>query len=178
MLWGLSMPVVNRVAAMQDEVAQWRRDLHENPELGFEVHRTAGIVAEKLRAFGCDEVVPGIGRTGVVGIIRGRKVASGKVVGLRADMDALPIEEATGLPYASKTPGKMHACGHDGHTSMLLGAAKYLCETRNFDGTVAAIFQPDEEGLGGGVAMLEDGLLDRFGIQELYGMHKIGRAHV
>jgi amidohydrolase len=165
------MPIVNRVAAMQDEVAQWRRDLHEHPELGFEVHRTAGIVAEKLRAFGCDEVVPGIGKTGVVGIIRGRKVASGRVVGLRADMDALPIEEATGLPYASKTPGKMHACGHDGHTSMLLGAAKYLCETRNFDGTVAAIFQPDEEGLTGGLAMLEDGLLDRFGIQELYGMH-------
>jgi amidohydrolase len=165
------MPIVNRVAAMQDEVAQWRRDLHANPELGFEVHRTAAVVADKLRAFGCDEVVPGVGRTGVVGIIKGRKGASGKVVGLRADMDALPIQEATGVPYASKTPGKMHACGHDGHTSMLLGAAKYLCETRNFDGTVALVFQPNEEGLTGGLAMLEDGLIDRFGIQELYGMH-------
>jgi hippurate hydrolase len=165
------MPVVNRIAALQGEVAQWRRDLHENPELGFEVHRTAGIVAEKLTAFGCDEIVPGIGRTGVVGVIRGRKTGSGKVVGLRADMDALPIQEATGVPYASKVPGRMHACGHDGHTSMLLGAAKYLCETRNFDGTVAVIFQPNEEGLDGGLAMLDDGLLDRFGIQELYGMH-------
>jgi hippurate hydrolase len=165
------MPIINRVAAMQDEVAQWRRDLHENPELGFEVHRTAGIVADKLKAFGCDEVVPGIGKTGVVGIIKGRKAASGKVVGLRADMDALPIEEATGLPYASKAPGKMHACGHDGHTTMLLGAARHLCETRNFDGTVVVVFQPDEEGLGGGAAMLKDGLLERFGIQELYGMH-------
>ena len=165
------MPVVNRVAAMLDEVAEWRRDLHEHPELGFEVHRTAGIVAEKLTAFGCDEVVPGIGRTGVVGIIKGRKATSGKVMGLRADMDALPILEATNVPYASKVPGKMHACGHDGHTSMLLGAAKYLCETRNFDGTVVVIFQPNEEGLGGALAMLEDGLLDRFGIQELYGMH-------
>jgi hippurate hydrolase len=165
------MPVVNRVAAMQDEVAEWRRDLHANPELGFEVHRTAGIVADKLAAFGCDEVVPGIGRTGVVGLIRGRKAASGKVVGLRADMDALPIVEATGVAYASKVPGKMHACGHDGHTSILLGAARYLCETRNFDGTVAVVFQPNEEGLTGGAAMLADGLVERFGIQEFYGLH-------
>ncbi len=165
------MPVINRIAAMQDEVAQWRQDLHEHPELGFDVHRTAGIVADKLAAFGCDEVVPGIGKTGVVGIIKGRKTASGRVMGLRADMDALPILEATGVPYASKTPGKMHACGHDGHTSMLLGAAKYLCESRNFDGTVCVIFQPNEEGLTGGLAMLEDGLIGRFGINELYGMH-------
>jgi amidohydrolase len=165
------MAVVNRIAAMQDEVSQWRQDLHEHPEIGFEVHRTAGVVAEKLKAFGCDEIVPGIGKTGVVGVIRGRKTGSGKVMGLRADMDALPIVEATGVPYASKTPGTMHACGHDGHTSMLLGAAKYLCETRNFDGTVVVIFQPNEEGLTGGLAMLQDGLLDRFGIQELYGMH-------
>jgi hippurate hydrolase len=165
------MPVVNRIAAMQDEVAQWRQDLHEHPELGFDVHRTAGIVAEKLEAFGCDEVVPGIGRTGVVGVIRGRKTGSGRVMGLRADMDALPILEATGAPYASKTPGKMHACGHDGHTSMLLGAAKYLCETRNFDGTVIVVFQPNEEGLSGGAEMLEDGLISRFGIQDFYGMH-------
>jgi amidohydrolase len=165
------MPVVNRIAAMQDEVAAWRQDLHANPELGFDVHRTAGIVADKLKVFGCDEVVPGIGKTGVVGVIKGRKTTSGRVMGLRADMDALPILEATGVPYASKTPGKMHACGHDGHTSMLLGAAKYLCETRNFDGTVCVIFQPNEEGLTGGVAMLEDGLIGRFGINELYGMH-------
>ena len=140
------MPIVNRVAAMQDEITAWRRDLHENPEILYEVHRTAGVVADKLKAFGCDEVVPGIGRTGVVGVIRGRKSASSKVIGLRADMDALPMTEATGLPYASKTPGRMHACGHDGHTAMLLGAAKYLCETRNFDGTAVVIFQPAEEG--------------------------------
>jgi amidohydrolase len=165
------MPVINRIAAMQDEVSEWRRDFHQHPEIGFEVHRTAGIVADKLKAFGCDEVVERVGQTGVVGVIKGRKAASGKVMGLRADMDALPILEATGLPYASQMPGKMHACGHDGHTSMLLGAAKYLCETRNFDGTVCLIFQPNEEGLTGGAAMLQDGLLDRFGIQELYGMH-------
>jgi len=165
------MPIVNRVAAIQEEITAWRRDFHENPEIGFDVHRTAEVVADKLRAFGCDEVVPGIGKTGVVGIIRGRKTGSGKVVGLRADMDALPIQEATGLPYASKTPGKMHACGHDGHTAMLLGAAKYLCETRNFDGTIVVIFQPNEEGLTGSLAMLEDGLIDRFGIQQVYGMH-------
>jgi amidohydrolase len=165
------MPIINRVAALHDEVAIWRRDFHEHPEIGFDVERTAGIVADKLRAFGCDQVVSGVGRTGVVGIIRGRKDASGMVVGLRADMDALPILEATGLPYASKTEGKMHACGHDGHTAMLLGAAKYLCETRNFDGAVAVIFQPNEEGLTGSLAMLEDGLMDRFGIQQVYGMH-------
>src|SRR4029079_9642740 len=165
------MPVINRIAAMQDEVAEWRQDLHEHPELGFDVHRTAGIVADKLVAFGCDEVVPGIGKTGVVGVIKGRKTASGRVMGLRADMDALPILEATGVPYASKTPGKMHACGHDGHTSMLLGAAKYLCETRNFDGTVVVVFQPNEEGLTGSLTMLEDGLIERFGIQQIYAMH-------
>ena len=165
------MPIVNRVAAMHEEVTAWRRDLHEHPEIGFDVQRTAGIVADKLKAFGCDEVVPGIGKTGVVGIIKGRGTASGKVVGLRADMDALPIEEATGVPYASKSPGKMHACGHDGHTAMLLGAAKYLCETRNFDGTVVVVFQPNEEGLTGSLAMLEDGLIERFGIQQVYGMH-------
>src|SRR5262249_54623600 len=135
------MPIVNRIAALADEMAAWRHDLHENPELLFEVHRTAGVVADKLRAFGCDEVVTGIGRTGVVGVIHGRKSTSGKVVGLRADMDALPIMETSGVPYASKVPGKMHACGHDGHTAMLLGAAKYLAETRNFDGTAVMIFQ-------------------------------------
>jgi hippurate hydrolase len=165
------MAIVNRVAAIQDEIALWRQDFHAHPELGFDVHRTAGIVAEKLKAFGCDEVVPGVGKTGVVGVIRGRRSASGRVVGLRADMDALPIHEATGLPYASKTPGKMHACGHDGHTAMVLGAAKYLAETRNFDGTAVVIFQPNEEGLTGGLAMVEDGVLERFGIQEVYGIH-------
>lgn len=164
------MPVKNRFAEMLPELTAIRRDFHENPELLFEVHRTAAKVAELLRAWGCDEVVEGIGRTGVVGVIHG-KTDSGKVVGLRADMDALPIMEATGLDYASKTPGKMHACGHDGHTTMLLGAAKYLCETRNFDGKAVVIFQPAEEGGGGGKEMIDDGLMDRFGIREVYGMH-------
>ncbi|HEY8382192.1 MAG TPA: M20 aminoacylase family protein [Microvirga sp.] len=167
------MPIINRVADLADEIAAWRRDFHENPELLFDVHRTAGIVAEKLKAFGCDEVVTGIGRTGVVGVIRGRNASSGKVIGLRADMDALPIEEATDVPYKSKVPGKMHACGHDGHTAMLLGAAKYLAETRNFDGTAVMIFQPAEEGGGGGDAMCRDGLMERFGVQEVYGMHNM-----
>ncbi|MBR0754098.1 amidohydrolase [Bradyrhizobium jicamae] len=167
------MPIVNRVAALSDEMAAWRHDIHENPELLYDVHRTAGIVTEKLKEFGCDEVVPGIGRTGVVGVIRGRKNGSGKTIGLRADMDALPIEETSGVPYASKVPGKMHACGHDGHTAMLLGAAKYLAETRNFDGTAIVIFQPAEEGGGGGKAMVEDGLMTRWGIQEVYGLHNM-----
>ena len=165
------MPVRNRFAELHDEITAWRRDIHQHPEILFEVHRTAGLVADKLREFGCDEVVTGIGRTGVVGIIRGRTNASGRTVGLRADMDALPIEEATGLDYASKTKGAMHACGHDGHTAMLLGAAKYLAETRNFDGSVAVIFQPAEEGGGGGREMVDDGMMDRFGIDEVYGMH-------
>jgi amidohydrolase len=165
------MPVKNRFAEMLPEITAWRRDLHEHPEILFETHRTSATVAEKLRAFGCDEVVTGLGRTGVVGVIKGRQTGSGKVVGLRADMDALPILEQTGLTYASKTPGAMHACGHDGHTAMLLGAAQYLAETRNFDGTVVVIFQPAEEGGGGGREMCADGMMDRFGIQEVYGMH-------
>ncbi|QGX97970.1 amidohydrolase [Roseovarius faecimaris] len=165
------MPVKNRFAELHDDITAWRRDMHEHPELLFDTHRTSALVEEKLRAFGCDEVITGIGRTGVVGVIKGRSDRSGKVVGLRADMDALPIEEATGLAYASKTPGKMHACGHDGHTAMLLGAAQYLAETRNFDGTAVIIFQPAEEGGGGGREMCKDGLMDRFGIQEVYGMH-------
>jgi len=165
------MAVLNRVADRADEIAEWRRDLHAHPELQYEVHRTAGVVAGKLRAFGCDDVVTGIGRTGVVGVIRGRKQASGKVVGLRADMDALPIVEASRVPYASTTPGQMHACGHDGHTAMLLGAAQHLCETRNFDGTAVVIFQPAEEGGAGAKAMIEDGLLDRFKIGEVFGLH-------
>jgi hippurate hydrolase len=167
------MPINNRVAAMQEEIAAWRREIHSNPELLYDVHQTAANVAEKLRAFGCDEVVTGMGRTGVVGLIRGSRAAKEgqRVIGLRADMDALPITEATGAPYASKNPGKMHACGHDGHTAMLLGAAKYLAETRNFAGTAAVIFQPAEEGGGGAKAMIQDGLMDRFGIEEVYGMH-------
>jgi hippurate hydrolase len=167
------MPIVNRIAALQPEVAAWRRDMHAHPEILFEVHRTAAGVAERLKAFGCDEVVTGIGKTGVVGVIRGRKGASGalKVIGLRADMDALPMDEETNLPYRSTNPGKMHACGHDGHTAMLLGAAKYLAETRNFAGTAVVIFQPAEEGGGGGREMVKDGLMERFGIEEVYGMH-------
>ena len=165
------MPVKNRFAEIHSEVTEWRRDLHENPELLFETHRTSAVVAEKLKAFGCDEIVTGIGRTGVVGVIKGKSTASGKVIGLRADMDALPIHEQTGLPYASKTANAMHACGHDGHTAMLLGAAKYLAETRNFDGTAVVIFQPAEEGGGGGREMCADGMMDRWGIQEVYGMH-------
>ena len=164
------MPVINRVAEFQPEIAAWRRDLHAHPEVLFDVHRTAGIVAAKLAEFGCDEVVSGIGRTGVVGIINGRGTGT-RTIGLRADMDALPMTEKTGLPHASTVQGKMHACGHDGHTSMLLGAAKYLAETRNFDGRVALIFQPAEEGGGGGKVMLDDGLLETFDIAEVYGMH-------
>jgi amidohydrolase len=165
------MPVRNRLAEMQPEIAAWRRDFHQNPELLFDCHRTAGIVAEKLREFGCDEVVTGIAKIGVVGLIRGRSTASGRTIGMRADMDALPIHEATGLPHASETPGKMHACGHDGHTAMLLGAAKYLAETRNFDGTVAVIFQPAEEAGAGGKVMVDEGIMDRFAIDEVYGLH-------
>ncbi len=167
------MPIKNRFAELLPEITAWRRDFHEHPELLYEVHRTAGRVAGLLREFGCDEVVEGIGRTGVVGVIRGRTDSKGRVVGLRADMDALPINEQTGLDYASKTPGKMHACGHDGHTAMLLGAAKYLAETRNFDGTAIVIFQPAEEGGGGGKAMIDDGLVARWNIQEFYGMHNM-----
>jgi len=166
------MPILNRVAEMQDEVTGWRRHLHTIPELLYDVHRTAAFVEEKLKSFGCDEVVPGIGRTGVVGIIRGR-LGEGPTIGLRADMDALPLTEITGKPYASQTPGKMHACGHDGHTAMLLGAAKYLAETRNFSGSVAVIFQPAEEGGAGGKAMVQDGMLERFGIARVFGMHNM-----
>jgi amidohydrolase len=166
------MPIVNRIADLHGEITAWRHDLHAHPELMYDVHRTAATVAEKLKAFGCDEVVTGIGRTGVVGLIRGSKEGDGhKVIGLRADMDALPIEEANELPYKSTVPGKMHACGHDGHTAMLLGAARYLAETRNFAGTAVVIFQPAEEGGAGGKAMVQDGLMERFGVEQVYGMH-------
>ena len=167
------MPIKNRFAELLPEITAWRRDFHEHPELLYDVHRTAGRVAELLREFGCDEVTEGVGRTGVVAVIRGKADSKGRVIGLRADMDALPIHEQTGAEYASKTPGKMHACGHDGHTAMLLGAAKYLAETRNFDGTAIMIFQPAEEGGAGGDAMVKDGLVDRWGIQEFYGMHNM-----
>jgi hippurate hydrolase len=167
------MPIVNRFADFQADTVAWRRDFHQHPELMYDVHRTAAAVAEKLRSFGVDEVVTGIGRTGVVGVIRGRASASGKVIGLRADMDALPLREATGLPYASRSDGRMHACGHDGHTAMLLGAARYLAETRNFDGTAVVIFQPAEEGGAGGKAMVDDGLMDRWNIQQVFGMHNM-----
>ena len=168
------MPIINRVADLQPDIMAWRHDLHAHPELLYDVHRTSAFVAERLRAFGCDEVATGLGRTGVVGVIKGRRPAAGaevKVIGLRADMDALPIEEATDLPYASTTAGKMHACGHDGHTAMLLGAAQYLAETRNFAGDAVVIFQPAEEGGAGAAAMIKDGLMDRFAIDQVYGMH-------
>ncbi|MEM7295626.1 MAG: M20 aminoacylase family protein [Pseudomonadota bacterium] len=165
------MPIKNRFSELLPEITAWRRDLHEHPEILFATHRTSEVVAGKLREFGLDEVVEGIGRTGVVGVIRGQSNTSDRTIGLRADMDALPILEATGLEYASKTPGAMHACGHDGHTAMLLGAAKYLSETRNFDGTVVVIFQPAEEGGGGGREMVNDGMMERWSIDEVYGMH-------
>jgi hippurate hydrolase len=168
------MPVINRVADLQPDIQAWRRDIHAHPELLYDVHRTAAFVADRLREFGCDEVATGLGRTGVVGVIKGRKPAAGadvKVIGLRADMDALPIEEQTNLDYASTTPGLMHACGHDGHTAMLLGAARYLAETRNFAGDAVVIFQPAEEGGAGAAAMIKDGLMERFAIDQVYGMH-------
>jgi amidohydrolase len=161
-------PAIQDLAA---DAQSWRRDIHRHPELLYDVPRTAAFVAERLEAFGCDEVATGIGRSGVVGIIRGRGAASARTIGLRADMDALPIHETTNLAYQSANPGKMHACGHDGHTAMLLGAARYLAQSRNFAGTAVVIFQPAEEGGGGGKAMLDDGLMERFGIQQVYGMH-------
>ena len=165
------MPIINRIAEFHEEMTAWRRDLHAHPELSLQEVRTSGVVQAKLREFGVDEVITGLARTGVVGVIRGRGGDSGRAVGLRADMDALPIEEATGLEYASRNPGVMHACGHDGHTAMLLGAAKYLAETRNFDGTVYVIFQPAEENLGGGEIMVREGLFERCPMERVFGMH-------
>src|SRR3954454_11522789 len=170
------MPIVNRLADLHPEITAWRRDIHAHPELLYDVHRTAALVADKLKNFGCDEVVTGLGRTGVVGVIRGAGTATAssgnaRVIALRADMDALPIEEANDVPYKSTVPGKMHACGHDGHTAMLLGAARYLAETRNFAGDAVVIFQPAEEGGAGAKAMINDGLMDRFKIDQVYGMH-------
>ena len=167
------MAVLNRFAEMHEEITAWRRDIHEHPELLFDCERTAGVVEGKLKEFGVDQIKTGLGRTGLVGVIKGKSTASGKVIGLRADMDALPIFETSGVEHTSTVEGKMHACGHDGHTAMLLGAAKYLAETRNFDGTVVVIFQPAEEGGGGGKEMVEDGMMEDFGIQEVYGLHNM-----
>ncbi|SFE14044.1 M20 aminoacylase family protein [Roseivivax sediminis] len=163
------MPVLNRIAAFAPDMTAWRRHLHAHPELGLECHETGAFVAARLREFGVDEVHEGLAETGVVGLIHGS--GPGPVTGLRADMDALPITEETGAPHASTVPGRMHACGHDGHTAMLLGAARYLAETRVFSGTVALIFQPAEETIGGARIMVEDGVLDRFGIEEVYALH-------
>ena len=167
------MPIKNRFAETHAEITAWRRHLHQHPELGFEEHETAKFVEDKLRSFGITDITTGIGQTGVVAVIEGRASTSGRTIGLRADMDALPIMEATGLPHASRNPGKMHACGHDGHTAMLLGAAQYLAETRNFDGRCVLIFQPAEEGGGGGNEMVKEGLMERWGIDEVYGMHNM-----
>ena len=167
------MPIINRFADFHDDITAWRRDIHQHPELMYDVDRTAAVVADRLREFGLDEVVTGIGRTGVVGVIRGQGGTDGKVIALRADMDALPIRETTGKPYASTIPGRAHSCGHDGHTAMLLGAARYLAETRNFAGTAVVIFQPAEEGGAGAKAMIDDGLMERWGIDEVYGMHNM-----
>nr|WP_321484367.1 M20 aminoacylase family protein [uncultured Cohaesibacter sp.] len=167
------MAVDNWVSREIEDLTAFRRDLHENPELLYDLERTSKKVAEALRAAGVDEVVEGLGKTGVVGVIRGQSNISGRTIGLRADMDALPIVEATGLPHASKVPGKMHACGHDGHTTMLLGAARHFVESRAFDGTVLVIFQPAEEGGAGAQAMIDDGLFERWPCDEIYGMHNI-----
>jgi hippurate hydrolase len=163
------MPALPEIDAFKDDLAAIRRDIHAHPEIGFEEVRTSGIVAEKLASWGI-EVHRGIGGTGVVGILQG-KGGPGRRIGLRADMDALPMDETTNLPWRSTVPGRMHACGHDGHTTMLLGAARYLAENRNFAGTAVFVFQPAEEGLGGARAMLADNLFERFPCDEIYGIH-------
>jgi amidohydrolase len=163
------MPVINRIADFTAEMTGWRRHLHAHPELQFDCHQTAAFVAQKLRDFGVDEIHEGIATSGIVAIINGQ--GAGRTIGLRADMDALPMEEVTGLDYASTVKGAMHACGHDGHTTMLLGAAKYLAETRNFAGRVALIFQPAEEAGGGAEVMVNEGILDRFDVAEVYALH-------
>ncbi|SLN16095.1 putative hydrolase YxeP [Roseovarius albus] len=163
------MAVLNRIAGFADEMATWRRHLHQNPELGFDCYETAAFVVEQLRSFGVDHIEEGIAQTGVVAVINGQ--GDGPVIGLRADMDALPIEESSGVDWSSTVQGKMHACGHDGHTTMLLGAAKYLAETRNFSGKVALVFQPAEEGPGGGKVMVEEGILERYNVDQVYALH-------
>ncbi|NBO21057.1 MAG: amidohydrolase, partial [Rhodobacteraceae bacterium] len=163
------MPVLNRIASYAEEMKAWRHHLHQNPELGFDCHDTSAFIAQRLHDMGVDEIHRNIGQTGLVAIIAGR--GNGPTIGLRADMDALPITEITGASYAAVRPGKMHACGHDGHVTMLLGAAKYLAETRNFSGRVALIFQPAEEDGGGGQAMVQDGMMERFDIEQVFGIH-------
>ncbi len=163
------MAIVNSIAALEPEMTAWRRHLHRHPELGLDCFRTADFVVDKLKGFGIGEIHTGIARSGVVAIIEGQ--AEGRTIGLRADMDALPMEDLSGTDHASTIPGLAHTCGHDGHTTMLLGAAKYLAETRNFAGRVALIFQPAEENEGGGRIMVEEGMMDRFGIDEVYGIH-------
>lgn len=165
------MPIKNRIADLHTDITAWRRHLHTIPELLFDLPKTSAFVEEKLRSFGITDITTGIAQSGLVAVIEGRSNTSGRTIGLRADMDALPIAEATGLDYASTHAGKMHACGHDGHTAILLGAAQYLAETRNFDGRVVLIFQPAEEGGGGGNVMVEEGLMDRWSIDEVYGLH-------
>lgn len=160
------MPIPARISKLTPQITEWRRALHRMPELGYDLPQTTAFVADKLREMGCDSVTVGVGRAGIVAEIIGKGGAN-HAIGLRADMDALPITEATGAPYASQTSGKMHACGHDGHTAMLLGAAQYLCETRAFSGCAVLVFQPTEEGGAGGLAMVEDGLITRFGISEI-----------
>jgi len=167
------MPIMPALQDLAADAQYWRHDFHQHPELDYAVERTAKYIADRLHAFGCDEIKMFIGRTGVVGVIKGKHGASQRAIGLRADMDALPIHETTNLPYQSKTPGRMHACGHDGHSAMLLGAARYLAKTRNFSGSAIVIFQPAEEGGAGAKAMLDDGLMERFGIEEVYGMHNM-----
>jgi hippurate hydrolase len=168
------MPIINRIAEFHPDMTEWRQDLHAHPELSMRESRTSAMVQDKLRAFGVDEIITGMATHGVVGVVRAG--TSGRAIGLRADMDALPLQEETGLPHASRNPGVMHACGHDGHTAMLLGAAKYLAETRNFDGTVYLIFQPAEEFEGGADRMVKDGLFDRCPMEQVYGLHNWPQA--
>jgi hippurate hydrolase len=172
------MTVSPAIAELVPDAQRWRRHLHAHPELLYDVDQTAAFVAERLRAFGCDEVRTGVGRSGVVGVIKGRKGASGRAIGLRADMDALPITETTNLPYRSTVPGRMHACGHDGHTAILLGAARYLAATRDFAGSAVVVFQPAEEGGAGAKAMVDDGLMNAFGIEEVYALHNDPRLAI
>ena len=170
------MPVINSIAGFADEMRGWRRHLHQHPELGLDCHKTAEYVVDRLREFGISEIHTGIAQSGVVAIIEGK--GEGPTIGLRADMDALPMTETSGVDWASKTPGHMHACGHDGHTTMLLGAAKYLAQTQNFSGRVALIFQPAEEGGGGGEIMVDEGIMDRFAISQVYGIHNTPTAEL
>ena len=165
------MAILNSIAGFENDMAKWRRHLHQNPELGRDCYKTAEYIQERLKEFGITEIHTGYASTGIVAIIEGQ--TSGRTIGLRADMDALPITENTGMPYSSQNEGVMHACGHDGHTTMLLGAARYLSETRNFSGRVALIFQPDEEATGGAEVMVEEGILEQFEIEEVYALHNI-----